>query len=119
MSTKTNILGISTASTSTSSTTRTRAHARAQVMSYAADMGLKPNEQMAAWVGRLIENDLIDERVLIEVIDETVLAPFPSWRYFAAIVRRLMGEVWQEKYTYEMWIERRRRWEARKGEGQW
>lgn len=118
MSRGTNILAIGeTASTSTSTTTRTRAR---EVMNYAIEIGLQPNQRMADWIELLLVSGRFEQRVLLAVLEETSLAPYPSWRYFAAIVRRLVDEVsYDETYTYERWLDRVNSWEARKGQGLW
>ena len=116
MSRGTNILAIGeTASTSTSTTTRAR-----EVMSFAVEIGLQPNQRMATWIETLLQQGVIEQRVLLAVLEETSFAPYPSWRYFAAIVRKLMDEVsYDETYTFKMWVDRQQSWEARKGSGLW
>lgn len=115
MSTETNILAMDYesrggTSTSTSSTT-TRARAR-EVMDYAAAMGLKPTGMMENWVEQLLNQ--FEAEVLKAVVDETILAPAPSWRYFSAIVRRLLRECPLGVYTFDRWLDRQDRWEQSK-----
>lgn len=101
---------VRTGSSTSSSTTRARAR---EIMDYASMMGLKPTKPMEDWVERLLAIGSIEAEVLMEVINETMMAPQPSWRYFAAIVRRLLNECPLTRYTIDRWEERKERWEQR------
>lgn len=78
--------------TSTSTTTRTRAHAREdvdRVMAYAITGGLPDSDGIRAYVARMI--DALSADVVMAALDDTWLAPHPSWRYLMAICRRLQA----------------------------
>lgn len=111
MSTRTNILtmeyeGDVSSSSSTTSTSTTHARAR-EVIDYAAGMGLKPTQMMESAIETYIRLRGFETEVLKAVIDETMFAPQPSWRYFSAILRRLMME---GCVTYDQWVDRQDRW---------
>lgn len=78
--------------TSTSTTTRARAHAREdvdRVMAYAITGGLPDSDGIRAYVARMI--DALSADVVMAALDDTWLAPHPSWRYLMAICRRLQA----------------------------
>ena len=78
--------------TSTSTTTRARAHAREdvdRVMAYAITGGLPDSAGIRAYVARMI--DALSADVVMAALDDTWLAPHPSWRYLMAICRRLQA----------------------------
>lgn len=102
--------GRNDSSTSTSSTT-TRTRAR-EVMAFAARNGLKPTPMMEDWVEKLLKMGRIEHEVLNEVVIETMYAPYPSWRYFAAIVRQLLKEQPLTCYTLQDWEARKERWNS-------
>lgn len=114
MSTRTNILAIEKdndrTSSSTSTTTRTRAR---EIMAFAARNGLKPTPMMEDWMENLIKGGSIEPEVLKEVVIETMYAPQPSWRYYAAIIRRLLRETPPYTcFTLDKWAERQDRWNS-------
>lgn len=61
------------------------------VLTYAAEGGLSVTKGMAAYVARRVGEGFSPE-LLEAVLDETFLAPFPSWRYFCAILKKLDSE---------------------------
>lgn len=78
--------------TSTSTTTRARAHAREdvdRVMAYAITGGLPDSDGIRAYLARMIDALSVD--VVMAALDDTWLAPHPSWRYLMAICRRLQA----------------------------
>lgn len=79
----------------TSSTT-TRARTRKEtpidgLMVYAKRAGLPDTPAMRAYNMRLLD-DGFELEVLWAVMDETMMAPRPTWHYYAAIIRRLQRE---------------------------
>lgn len=83
--------------------TTTRAHARGvdadAVLAYAAAGGLPETPGMRAYIGRLMA--AMEPEVIIAAIDDTFMAPRPSWRYFAAICRRLEAEGIQTRAQWD------------------
>lgn len=74
----------------------------AALMAYAREGGLPDTPPMRAYCLRLLAAGM-DARVLWDVMDETMMAPRPSWHYYAAIMRRLQAAGIQ---TYAAWLRR-------------
>lgn len=103
-----------------STTTRTGAGARAReeielreqqlerLMAYAKDGGLPDTPAMRAYNRRLLDDDF-SIRVLRAAMDETMMAPRPTWHYYAAIMRRLEH---QGVRMYYQWEERQQRFRS-------
>lgn len=94
----------------TSSTT-TRAREETMIdglMAYAERAGLPDTPAMRAYNMRLLEAGF-ELEVLWAVMDETMMAPRPTWHYYAAIMRRLIRENchtkmgWDTRQTYHRW----------------
>ena len=79
-----------------STTTRTRAREEIELreqqldrlIAYAKDGGLPDTPDMRAYNRRLLDADM-SIRVLMAAMDETMMAPRPTWHYYAAIMRKL------------------------------
>lgn len=101
---------VDTEKDTSSTTTRTRAreeiaHDEQQIdrlMHYAKDGGLPDTPAMRAYNRRLMDGGM-SIRVMMAVMDETMMAPRPTWHYYAAIMRRL------ESQGVKMWYQ----WEQR------
>lgn len=101
-----------------STTTRTCARAREEIelreqqldrlMAYAKDGGLPDTPAMRAYNRRLLDADM-SIRVLMAAMDETMMAPRPTWHYYAAIMRKLEA---QGIRMYYQWEERQARFRA-------
>ena len=94
-----------------STTTRTRARAKTPIdglMAYAEQAGLPDTPAMRAYNMRLLDTGF-ELEVLWAVMDETMMAPRPTWHYYAAIMRRLIRENcytmmgWDTRQTYHRW----------------
>lgn len=87
----------------TSSTT-TRAREETPVdglMLYAKRAGLPDTPAMRAYNLRLLD-DGFELGVLWAVMDETMMAPRPTWHYYAAIIRRLQREQCRTKMAWDV-----------------
>lgn len=101
-----------------STTTRTCARAREEIelreqqldrlMVYAKDGGLPDTPAMRAYNRRLLDADM-SIRVLMAAMDETMMAPRPTWHYYAAIIRKLEA---QGIRMFYQWEERQARFRA-------
>lgn len=99
-----------------STTTRTRAREEIELreqqldrlMAYAKDGGLPDTPAMRAYNRRLLDADM-SIRVLMAAMDETMMAPRPTWHYYAAIMRKLEA---QGIRMYYQWEERQARFRA-------
>lgn len=79
-----------------------------RLMAYAKDGGLPDTPAMRAYNRRLLDADM-SIRVLMAVMDETMMAPRPTWHYYAAIIRKLEA---QGIRMYYQWEERQARYRA-------
>lgn len=79
-----------------------------RLMAYAKDGGLPDTPAMRAYNRRLLDADM-SIRVLMSVMDETMMAPRPTWHYYAAIIRKLEA---QGIRMYYQWEERQARYRA-------
>ena len=79
-----------------------------RLMAYGKDGGLPDTPAMRAYLRRLWDAGM-SIRVLTAVMDETMMAPRPTWHYYAAIIRRL--EAQGIKHYYQ-WAERQERYRA-------
>lgn len=79
-----------------------------RLMAYAKDGGLPDTPAMRAYNRRLLSAGM-SIRVLQAVMDETMMAPRPTWHYYAAIIRKLEA---QGIRMYYQWEERQARYRA-------
>lgn len=79
-----------------------------RLMAYAKDGGLPDTPAMRAYNRRLLDADM-SIRVLMAAMDETMMAPRPTWHYYAAIMRKLEA---QGIRMYYQWEERQARFRA-------
>lgn len=79
-----------------------------RLMVYAKDGGLPDTPAMRAYNRRLLDAAM-SIRVLMAVMDETMMAPRPTWHYYAAIIRKLEA---QGIRMYYQWEERQARYRA-------
>lgn len=103
-----------------STTTRTGADARTReeieleeeqlgrLMAYAKDGGLPDTPAMRAYNRRLLASGM-SIRVLQAAMDETMMAPRPTWHYYAAIMRKLEARGIK---LYYQWEQRQARYRA-------
>lgn len=101
-----------------STTTRTGARTREEIeleeeqlgrlMAYAKDGGLPDTPAMRAYNRRLLASGM-SIRVLQAAMDETMMAPRPTWHYYAAIMRKLEARGIK---LYYQWEQRQARYRA-------
>ena len=78
------------------------------LMDYAAAAGLADTPAVRAMADRYLRGGM-EMGVLMAAMDETMLAPRPSWQYWAAIVGRCFREGY---HTMEAWETRREQFAA-------
>lgn len=79
-----------------------------RLMAYGKDGGLPATPAMRAYLRRLWDAGM-SIRVLTAVMDETMMAPRPTWHYYAAIIRKLEAQGIKQYYQ---WAERQERFRA-------
>lgn len=77
-------------------------------MAYAKDGGLPDTPAMRAYNRRLLASGM-SIRVLQAAMDETMMAPRPTWHYYAAIMRKLEARGIK---LYYQWEQRQARYRA-------
>lgn len=79
-----------------------------RLMAYAKDGGLPDTPAMRAYNRRLLASGM-SIRVLQAAMDETMMAPRPTWHYYAAIMRKLEARGIK---LYYQWEQRQARYRA-------
>ena len=99
---------VSTSSTSTDAGARARERDIDNLIDYARGAGMEDTPAVRALVVRYLRAG-VEMGLLMAAMDDTMLAPRPSWRYWTAIVSRCMRE---GVTTLEGWMYRQERYTA-------
>lgn len=99
---------VSTSSTSTDAGARARERDIDNLIDYARGAGMEDTPAVRALVVRYLRAG-VEMGLLMAAMDDTMLAPRPSWRYWTAIVSRCMRE---GVITLEGWMYRQERYTA-------
>ena len=99
---------VSTSSTSTDAGARARERDIDTLIDYARGAGMEDTPAVRALVVRYLRAG-VEMGLLMAAMDDTMLAPRPSWRYWTAIVSRCMRE---GVTTLEGWMYRQERYTA-------
>ena len=99
---------VSTSSTSTDAGARARERDIDTLIDYARGAGMEDTPAVRALVVRYLRAG-VEMGLLMAAMDDTMLAPRPSWRYWTAIVSRCMRE---GVTTLEGWMYRQERYAA-------